>query len=680
MSLVKAFAVRIPPLIPQRCSACSTAVSRSPARDERARTTRGFLHRLNRTGVTYYLTGSMAQAWLLPGAACKAARMILRRFFVLLPVSVLVVALSSPSVRSDAVLPSLPGIAPDQPFTFAVLGDHRGDSDGNVPPVLLEIFESINRDAPAFAISTGDIINGYPEEEEPHIRKLWAGYRKALQKLKPPIFHAPGNHDIFNEVSTRLWAELIGPTRYAFDAGAARFIVLDSETVPGRIDAKQLEWLRSQLASAEARRVFIFVHQPLFPVDGHIGSSLDKFPAERDRLHALIAEHRAKVDAVFVGHEHLFHFERRDGVAYYITAGSGAPLYVPQELGGFYHYLLVRVGDAGSEIALRKLRTPDAATAPARLVQPNEVLESWEHAVLWTAWDQTVGQELVLEPVTNGTRALKLSFNPAHYEWPTLSTTFAQPRDLADVERVKADVFVAENAPEGLVVKGGIEGAGNSETPPIPLKRGWNTLVLDLNAPWLSPADRKQARLFRFAFGGRAADALQPVVIDNIRAERTAAATKEHGGESVALFESWEAPLMWTTWDEAQPSADTKHVSNGEGALRLDLDFIDRKRPTLYSRLQAPWDLSKVEGLALDVYASDETSDLSVTFGLTGEMETCRSPKIPLKRGPQTISVGLEWVSTEVRKNVRQIQLIFASNAPEARTAVVVDHLHALGH
>lgn len=564
----------------------------------------------------------------------------------------------------------LPQIDPGQPFTFAVLGDHRGGSDGNVPPVLLDIFDRINADAPAFAVSTGDIINGYPEEDEPHIRKLWNGYRAALQRLKPPMIHVPGNHDIFNEASQRLWRELWGPARFAFDFGGTRFIALDSETVPHRIDPAQLAWLREQLESAGEQRVFVFVHQPVFPVDGHIGTSLDKFPDARDQLHALLVAHKAKIHAVFVGHEHLFHFERHDGIAYYTTAGAGAPLYVPQALGGFYHYLLVRVAGATCEVEVRKVWTPEIARPPARVVAPGELLESWEHPVLWTVWDQTVSHGLIDAPVTDGSKALKLSFNLAHYEWPTLSTTFSPPRDLRDVERVKVDIFVPDETPDGLVVKGGFEGPATNESQPIALKNGWNTIALNLNDAWLNPTVRRQARLFQLAFGGNKRDAVYSIVVDNVRAERESGAA--------ALFESWEQPLTWHTWDEATASGDTANPAHGSSALKLSLDFSDRKRPTLYSALAVPWNLSDVNRLAVSVTMPPVTSAVSVTLALTGEMETCRSPAVPLKPGRHDIEFELDWAPVRIRRDVREVRWIFQPTGDATTTSITIDNLRAL--
>ena len=115
-----------------------------------------------------------------------------------------------------------------------------------------------------------------------------------------------------------------GGPYYSFNRGAYHIILLDSE-VPGesgRIAGRQLQWLKADLAShRQALLTFVAVHEPLFPVDGHRGESLDQHPKERDALHQLFMEEG--VDCVFSGHEHLFHRQQIGGVDYVINGGAG---------------------------------------------------------------------------------------------------------------------------------------------------------------------------------------------------------------------------------------------------------------------------------------------------------------------------------------------------------------------
>ena len=562
--------------------------------------------------------------------------------------------------RALAALAHLRGKLPNDTFTFAVIGDNRGDSDGNPPPVLLDIIAAVNRDAPSLVFSTGDLINAYPEEDEAHLRKLWSGYLAAVKQLHAPIFHVPGNHDLFHDLSARLWTEFVGQTHFAFDFGGVRFIGLDTETEPARIGAAQFEWLRRQLESAAGQRVFLFVHQPLFPVDGHVGNSLDKFPEERDRLHRLFTEHRGIIEGVFHAHEHLFSLQERDGIRYYISAGSGSPLYVPREIGGWYHYLLVHVTPENCAVELKKMWSQPEDASPARVIKPGEVLENWEHPLIWNFWDQTLVQQRVTEPVTHGNGALRLDFNLAQYTWPTLATEFTPPRDLRDVSRIKADIFLDDDSGGQLAVNGAFIDVERSQSPGFALKRGWNTLDLDLDAEWMAPRIRKSVRKFEITFTGPAADKLRSVVIDHIRFERAS---------HTDIFESWESVMQWGTWDETtHPAASLDPFGRAANALQLHLDFGKYQRPRIYSELRPAWDFSDVDGVALDVFVPEGAPKLSMRLSVTGEFETWDSPAVELRPTRNEIVVVFEHLKPQTRRRVLRLEWWVSSNERDAKS------------
>ena len=53
-------------------------------------------------------------------------------------------------------------------------------------------------------------------------------------------------------------------------------------------------WLEKELEKAKnSDFIFVFVHEPLYPVGGHIGSSLDRYPEERDKLANLLRKYNA---------------------------------------------------------------------------------------------------------------------------------------------------------------------------------------------------------------------------------------------------------------------------------------------------------------------------------------------------------------------------------------------------
>lgn len=255
---------------------------------------------------------------------------------------------------SAGQLPPLPPEpAAGAPWVFAVMGDNRGAEDGTLSPPFVRIVAALKGTQARFVVTTGDMVLGYVAREKT-LRKEWATYLDAIHGLPMPVFHAPGNHDLHNAKTAKVYAELIGPTYYAFDYGGARFIALDTETVPHRVSGLQLTWLTGQLATAGDRTIFLFFHEPLYPAGPHVGSSLDVYPQERDALHALFVRYKDRIGAVFEGHEHLYDTRVLDGVRYDITGGGGAPLYVPRDKGGFNHFLLVTMTGGKPSIEVKE--------------------------------------------------------------------------------------------------------------------------------------------------------------------------------------------------------------------------------------------------------------------------------------------------------------------------------------
>lgn len=555
--------------------------------------------------------------------------------------------------RAAGALPQLPSPPDDTPFTFAVVGDYRGDSDGNVPPVLLDIFAELNRQKPAFVLSSGDLINGYPEEDKEHIRKLWNGYRKALEHLEPPIFHVPGNHDICNSASRELWPEFWGPTHYAFNYARVRFIGLDTESDEHRVSGEQFEWLREQLKTAGDRRIFLFLHEPLFPIDGRIGTSLDAFPVDRDRLHALLVEHRDHIEGVFLGHEHLFDLEEHDGIRYYISAGGGAPLYVPEEIGGFYHYLLVHVTKERCTVELRRMWDQPEPEAAAHVVQPGELLETYEHSVLWSVWDQTVRARRVDAPARDGGHALELSFDLLRYGWPSVATTFAEPRKFTSEQHLKIEIFAPKGAASGgLVANATFEGAGSCDSPEFPLREGWNTVDLDLGGSWLAPATRSAVRRVQLTFTGTKQPGVQSVLLGDIRLE----SSNQPHSES-ELIENWATPLQWGIWDESVHAAgDVEHQRDGRSPLKLTFDFTKYQRPRLFARLRPKWDLSEVDQLSLAVFVPEAAPALKLHLAMTWGLRTEQFAAFPLRSGANVATFELSGMPRQARKQIQALE------------------------
>ena len=242
-----------------------------------------------------------------------------------------------------------PDTAPPVRLLFTVFGDCRPETGIPVSSHFPRIVQNMAAEDPDFVLGLGDYVAGVPDLNV--LNQQFTAFFQALLPLQQahptPMAFAPGNHDIIGSTAAlRLYTQRFKRAYYSFDQEDCHFIILNS-CEPGHehaIEGAQWEWLNADLAAnKDAQFIFVAVHDPLFPVAEHRGSSLDRYPPKRDALHSLFVQYR--VSCVFAGHEHVYHHERRDSVDYFISGGAGAPLGGSRTAAGFYHYLSVEVTD-----------------------------------------------------------------------------------------------------------------------------------------------------------------------------------------------------------------------------------------------------------------------------------------------------------------------------------------------
>lgn len=135
----------------------------------------------------------------------------------------------------------------------------------------------------------------------------WARFRK---RIRPAI----GNHDI----AVGGFREYFGLRRtyYAYDLGAWRVVVLDSE----HITERQVRWLDAELRAHPAACTLAYWHRPRFSSGLHGGDS--RLAVFWNRLV------EARAELVLVGHDH--HYERfapRNGLRQFVVGTGGRSLY-----------------------------------------------------------------------------------------------------------------------------------------------------------------------------------------------------------------------------------------------------------------------------------------------------------------------------------------------------------------
>jgi predicted phosphodiesterase len=222
------------------------------------------------------------------------------------------------------------------PFQFAVLGDSR---DGK--RVYTQLIQKILERKPHFIIHLGDMISKASEKE-------WKEFFEISKAINIPFFPVIGNHEVAGtirgeEIYRRQFILPDGKSYYAFRAGGAFFVILDSEKGQGKIVDEQGAWLEDILSSSTEKLKFVFIHRPLFlPMDSlKTGRAMDKYPIERDRLHQLFM--KTGVKSVFAGDDHRYDRTERGNILYIITGGGGAPIYALKDSGGYFHYVWVSV-------------------------------------------------------------------------------------------------------------------------------------------------------------------------------------------------------------------------------------------------------------------------------------------------------------------------------------------------
>ena len=208
-------------------------------------------------------------------------------------------------------------------LTFAVAGDSRHN-----PELYGRVLAAVVESGSEFLVHTGDMVDKGSEEQ-------WQIFEQSMAGFSLPFYPVPGNHDGLGGKLDGYLAHSRAPAaHYALDRGTVHLAMADTHN--GGVSAAELAWLRDDLSRTAQPLKMVFMHHPPFDPDGtdHI------MAYGNEAVMDLMAE--MDVDYVFAGHIHAYVQGERDGVAYYITGGAGAPLY-----GGHaqavHHYLLVTV-------------------------------------------------------------------------------------------------------------------------------------------------------------------------------------------------------------------------------------------------------------------------------------------------------------------------------------------------
>jgi hypothetical protein len=254
-------------------------------------------------------------------------------------------AIGVPLAVVQLVVPTLDGF---QDLATA-WGTHRPNGGREA-----QVIEAIHAQPGAdLAINTGDVVFDGTRA------KLWDDFARKHEALRRDVAFAaaPGNHEHLDAPEGRSgWDAVVGPParpeRYWYTLDLpnqlARFVILDSNVLTDEkkvypddaeaaVSDEQLAWLDRALASP-ARHRFVVLHHPLLSTGSH-EASWGREPGDaawrrRERMEEAFARHG--VDAVFAGHEHLYHRVFIGGAGgkgfwHVISGGGGSPLYAERK-------------------------------------------------------------------------------------------------------------------------------------------------------------------------------------------------------------------------------------------------------------------------------------------------------------------------------------------------------------
>ncbi|HHE38715.1 MAG TPA: hypothetical protein ENL20_09105 [Candidatus Cloacimonetes bacterium] len=214
-------------------------------------------------------------------------------------------------------------------FHFAILGDRTGGADQQE---FEKVVKEMSAMRPDFVVTVGDFAEDGRNPED---------YDVPLETMKVfdcPVYYTPGNHDIYDENSAKIFTEKTGnDPYYSFDQGNTHFIIMDNSTVSKYedIEENQRDWIIDDLATNQDKtNIYVFMHKP-FWADGIADG-------KEDFMHDIFKKYN--VDAVFTGHWHQYAYNEFDGIEYFLVGSSGGSFpYKDDNMGMFYQYMWCKV-------------------------------------------------------------------------------------------------------------------------------------------------------------------------------------------------------------------------------------------------------------------------------------------------------------------------------------------------
>jgi 3',5'-cyclic-AMP phosphodiesterase len=179
--------------------------------------------------------------------------------------------------------------------------------------IISDIQKDLKKNTPDLVIIGGDVSQDFSPESYETVNQL-------IKPFKCPVLSTMGNHDDLENFS-----KIFGSPTEIFNEPKLsnwKVIILDSfwqKHVGGKLNEKDLEFLKKNLDKDPKQPVIIFLHHHVLPIDS---MWLDKINLNDNHLFLDLIDQYQNIKAVVCGHIHQDTKIIRDGVEFYSTPST----------------------------------------------------------------------------------------------------------------------------------------------------------------------------------------------------------------------------------------------------------------------------------------------------------------------------------------------------------------------
>jgi len=234
-----------------------------------------------------------------------------------------------------------------QRFCFAVLGDRTGSGPDSWT-IMDRAIDELNELRPDFIVFIGDIIEGQTQSYQAIIEQ-WNEADTHFSRVRAPLFMVPGNHDIWDRQSCKIWEKRVGHPYFSFNHKGCHFLIVNTEDMaaaePSGLGNEQMEFiLRDISRNRQTSHLYIFLHKPIWLYPGKLKTQWNQIEKNLEGLNY----------TVVAGHIHLSAASLIKGKRFFISGPTGGRMRFPRntQMGLFHHYSWFTVDKDTTTIAL----------------------------------------------------------------------------------------------------------------------------------------------------------------------------------------------------------------------------------------------------------------------------------------------------------------------------------------